>query len=47
MRDTTKGNNDGMDVNEEDKTEDVSLFNVNFDIEGIAMDVREDRKSVV
>ena len=47
MRDTTKGNNDGMEVNEEDKREDVSLLkeegNVNLDIESIAMDVRENR----
>ena len=47
MRDITKGNKEGMDVDEEDKREDVSLLkeegNVNLDIESIAMDVRENR----
>lgn len=47
MRDTTKGNKEGMDVDEEDKREDVSLLredgNVNLDIDSIVMDIKENR----
>lgn len=47
MTDITKGNKEGMDVDEEDKREDVSLLredgNVNFDIDRIVMDIKENR----
>ena len=47
MRDITKGNKEGMDVDEEDKREDVSLLredgNVNLDIDSIVMDIKENR----